>query len=227
MAGPIDISSKLNQTMVTAIPIADAVPTMKPGAYVITAAGNRRPQPWGPLATQWFIVSDLGLTALSGHDGVHAIVRSLSTAEPVAGVKLQLIVVNNDILGQWSPTMPATPILIRPGARHRRHGAAIGRCPDRQRLRLPRPDARRLRPHRPWRRRTGGAAGARRLPHARARHLPAGRDRSPHRAGARCARQCRPRPADDAGGRAAGRRRIFARDALRWRPRRLFRRRRA
>ena len=74
---------------------------MKPGAYVITAQPSTDdPNQWGPLATQWFIVSDLGLTALSGHDGVHAIVRSLSTAEPVAGVKLQLIAVNNDILGQ-------------------------------------------------------------------------------------------------------------------------------
>ena len=98
--GTIDISSKLNQTMVTAIPIADAVPEMKPGAYVITAQPSTDdPNQWGQLATQWFIVSDLGLTALSGHDGVHAIVRSLSTAEPVAGVKLQLIAVNNDILG--------------------------------------------------------------------------------------------------------------------------------
>ncbi len=99
--GTIDIASKLNQTMVTAIPIADAVPAMKPGAYVITASpatGNSNE--WGQLATQWFIVSDLGLTALSGHDGIHAIVRSLSTAKPVAGVKLQLIAVNNDILGQ-------------------------------------------------------------------------------------------------------------------------------
>ena len=99
--GEIDIASKLNQTMVTAIPIADALPKMKPGAYVITAQPSTDdPNQWGPLATQWFIVSDLGLTALSGHDGVHAIVRSLSTAEPVAGVKLQLIAVNNDILGQ-------------------------------------------------------------------------------------------------------------------------------
>ncbi len=98
--GTIDIASKLNQTMITAVPVADAVPEMKPGAYVITAApatGNQNE--WGPLATQWFIVSDLGLTALSGHDGVHAIVRSLSTAKPVAGVKLQLIAVNNEILG--------------------------------------------------------------------------------------------------------------------------------
>ncbi len=99
--GEIDITSKLNQSMVTAIPIADALPRMKPGAYVITAEpATDDPNKWGPLATQWFIVSDLGLTALSGHDGVHAIVRSLSTAKPVAGVKLRLVAVNNDILAE-------------------------------------------------------------------------------------------------------------------------------
>ena len=99
--GEIGITSKLNETVVTAIPIAEAVKTMKPGAYVITAApatGNQ--DEWGPIATQWFIVSDLGLTALSGHDGVHAIVRSLATAKPVAGVKVRLVAVNNEILGE-------------------------------------------------------------------------------------------------------------------------------
>ena len=32
-------------------------------------------------ATQWFIVSDLGLTAFSGDDGVHAFVRSLADGD--------------------------------------------------------------------------------------------------------------------------------------------------
>ena len=74
---------------------------MKPGAYVITAApATGNVDEWGPIATQWFIVSDLGLTTLSGNDGVHAIVRSLSSAEPVAGAKLRLIAVNNDVLGE-------------------------------------------------------------------------------------------------------------------------------
>jgi uncharacterized protein YfaS (alpha-2-macroglobulin family) len=100
--GEVLIKGTLNQNTVTAIPIADAVPTMKPGAYVITAAPatGGDDNDWGPVATQWFIVSDLGLTALSGNDGVHALVRSLSTAAPVANAKLRLIAVNNDILGE-------------------------------------------------------------------------------------------------------------------------------
>ena len=82
------------------------VKDLKAGVYVITAKAavkansNDDEDDYGPLATQWFIVTDLGLTTLSGHDGVHAIVRSLSTAEAVPGVKLRLVAVNNDILGE-------------------------------------------------------------------------------------------------------------------------------
>jgi uncharacterized protein YfaS (alpha-2-macroglobulin family) len=43
------------------------------------------------LAAQWMVVSDLGLTAISGDDGVHALVQSLGSAAPLAGVELRLI----------------------------------------------------------------------------------------------------------------------------------------
>ncbi|MEI9805128.1 MAG: hypothetical protein WDN48_12555 [Pseudolabrys sp.] len=33
------------------------------------------------LATQWFIVSDLGLSAYSGQDGIDVFVNSLATAD--------------------------------------------------------------------------------------------------------------------------------------------------
>ncbi|MBN9022736.1 MAG: alpha-2-macroglobulin family protein, partial [Rhizobiales bacterium] len=98
--GEILIKSELNQTITTAVPVTDAIPDMKPGVYVITAKAELDPDEWGQLATQWFVVSDLGVTALSGSDGIHAIVRSLSSAEPVAGAKLRLVAVNNDVLGE-------------------------------------------------------------------------------------------------------------------------------
>ncbi len=98
--GEIVISSELNKTITTAIPISDAIPSLKAGVYVITAKAELDTDEWGSLATQWFIVSDLGLTTLSGSDGISTFVRSLSTAEPVAGVKLRLVATNNDILGE-------------------------------------------------------------------------------------------------------------------------------
>ncbi len=83
---------------------------MKPGAYVITAAPATAPDSddYGSVATQWFIVSDLGLTALSGNDGIHTMVRSLASAQPVAGVKLRLIAVNNEVLGETTTAADGT-----------------------------------------------------------------------------------------------------------------------
>jgi len=99
--GEVVIASKLNENVTTAIPITDAVPAMKAGVYVITArAAEAKGNDYDTMATQWFVVTDLGLTSLSGHDGVHAIVRSLSTAKPVEGVKVRLVATNDDILAE-------------------------------------------------------------------------------------------------------------------------------
>ena len=52
----------------------------------------------GQLATQWFIVSDMGLTAFSGNDGIHVFVNSLASTEAVANAEVRLIARNNEIL---------------------------------------------------------------------------------------------------------------------------------
>ncbi|MBN9434909.1 MAG: alpha-2-macroglobulin family protein [Bosea sp.] len=99
--GEIEVTSKLNETVTTAIPIGDALKTVEPGVYVITArAKTNDASYYGDLATQWFIVSDLGLSALSGTDGIHAIVRSLNSAEGLAGVKVRLVATNDEVLGE-------------------------------------------------------------------------------------------------------------------------------
>lgn len=98
--GEIVIASELNRNVTTAVPIGEAIPQMQPGIYAMTARAALDPNEWGNLATQWFIVSDLGLTTLSGNDGVHVFVRSLATAEPIEGTSLRLIATNNDILGE-------------------------------------------------------------------------------------------------------------------------------
>ncbi len=99
--GEIEVGSKLNETVTTAIPIGDALKSMQPGVYVITARAKVNDADYyGDLATQWFIVSDLGLSALSGNDGVHAIVRSLNTAKAVSGATVRLIATNDEVLGE-------------------------------------------------------------------------------------------------------------------------------
>jgi uncharacterized protein YfaS (alpha-2-macroglobulin family) len=83
------------------VPVGDAVGTLQPGVYAMVAkpAMDRRDE-GNERATQWFIVSDLGLTALTGDTGVHAFVRSLATTEPVRNAAVRLIARNNEVLAQ-------------------------------------------------------------------------------------------------------------------------------
>jgi alpha-2-macroglobulin len=100
-SGMLDTASDLNRDVITAFPVAEAVGVLQPGVYVMTARPKGAPDngsDWEPTATQWFVVSDLGLTAFKGKDGVHVFVRSLASAEPVANVELRLVARNNEVL---------------------------------------------------------------------------------------------------------------------------------
>jgi len=101
-AGTVDLSKgQANDMTITAIPVRETLGTLEPGAYVITArVTGGKAEFWQEMATQWFIVTDLGLTTVSGEDGVHTFVRSLTSARPVAGSKVRLVAVNNEILGE-------------------------------------------------------------------------------------------------------------------------------
>lgn len=106
--GTMDVKSELNKDVVTAFPVLEAVGQLQPGVYVMFARpSGTQPasSPDGdydydgsPRATQWFVVSDLGLTSFSGPDGVHVLVRSLADATPVANAELRLIARNNEVL---------------------------------------------------------------------------------------------------------------------------------
>lgn len=100
--GQVDLTKvAANEMTTTAIPVGEVLKDIAPGAYVITAkvAGIEQDY-WRELATQWFIVTDLGLTTVAGTDGVHAFVRSLASASPVADATVRLVAVNNEILGE-------------------------------------------------------------------------------------------------------------------------------
>lgn len=108
--GSMAVKSELNKDVVTAFPVTEAVGSLKPGVYVMFAkpAGGQAAAPSGDgdgdyddgtvRATQWFVVSDLGLTSFSGPDGVHVLARSLADAAPLANVELRLVARNNEIL---------------------------------------------------------------------------------------------------------------------------------
>ncbi|MGO4387889.1 MG2 domain-containing protein [Microvirga sp. 2YAF29] len=105
-SGTLDTPSALNQEAITAFPVTEAVGRMEPGVYVMTAKpGTGTPSTdengeddYASLATQWFVVSDLGLTAFTGKTGVQVFVRSLASAAPVADVEVRLVAKNNEIL---------------------------------------------------------------------------------------------------------------------------------
>ncbi|MEN9894556.1 MAG: hypothetical protein RIR97_408 [Pseudomonadota bacterium] len=98
--GSIDIKPELNREVITSFPVDEALPERKAGVYVLTAtAPNSGQQEWDTKATQWFVVSDIGLATFAGTDGLTVFARSLASTKPMAGVELTLLAKNNDVLG--------------------------------------------------------------------------------------------------------------------------------
>ena len=98
--GKLDIVNDLNKEVTTSFPIDEALPDRKPGVYVLTAQPeNDKSDDWQSRATQWFVVSDIGLTTYTGEDGLNVFARSLATAKPLVGVDLTLLARNNEVLG--------------------------------------------------------------------------------------------------------------------------------
>src|SRR5690625_2664832 len=98
--GEAEVERRLNTDITTALPIGEAIKKFEPGVYVMTARVPGSGEPWEDAATQWFIVSDLGLSTTSGTDGVHVFARSLSDASAVEGAMARLIAKNNTVLGE-------------------------------------------------------------------------------------------------------------------------------
>ncbi|MGH6929890.1 MAG: MG2 domain-containing protein, partial [Dongiaceae bacterium] len=98
--GEISIERDRNNRVTTLVPISDVLAKTTPGIYVLTAeTPTQAEEYWTYRATQWFVISDLGLTTMSGADGLHVFVRSLATGQPVPNVDLRLYARNNEELG--------------------------------------------------------------------------------------------------------------------------------
>ena len=97
--GEMRVEQVLNSDVTTAFPVSETVGTFAPGIYVMVArAKGELSDEFDALATQWFIVSDLGLTAFSGNDGIHAFVHSLESAQPKGAVEVRLLSRGNEVL---------------------------------------------------------------------------------------------------------------------------------
>ena len=93
--GVLDVERVDDREVVTNIAIDQLLGADEPGVYALSAP---LPDNYRNAATQWLVVSDLGLTTFAARDGLHLFVRSLADSMPRANVELTLVATNNRIL---------------------------------------------------------------------------------------------------------------------------------
>ena len=93
-----EVGNTLNADVITALPLSTAIKDFEPGIYAMTARISGSGEPWEEAATQWFIVTDLGIETLLGADGLHVFARSLRSAEALGGLTARLVASNNEVL---------------------------------------------------------------------------------------------------------------------------------
>ncbi len=97
--GTADVGMEVNRDITTRLPLDDAISGQPAGVYALKASVPGVDPYAVPAGWQWFVVSDLGLTSLSGVDGLHVFVRSLGTAGAKAGITVDLVSKANEVLG--------------------------------------------------------------------------------------------------------------------------------
>lgn len=97
--GTFDSKGNMDETIVRGLPLDNILgKKLEAGIYVVKAQiGEKRNS--NEDATQWVVVSDIGLSTFSGPDGFHVFSRSLASAKELAGVDLAIIARNGRILG--------------------------------------------------------------------------------------------------------------------------------
>lgn len=98
-AGTGTLEMLLNTDVTTRLPIGEGAGALAPGVYVLSARVPGADTYDDPTATQWFVVSDLGLATMQGTDGLHVFVRSLGSADPLEGTEVTLLSRANAVLG--------------------------------------------------------------------------------------------------------------------------------
>ncbi|MFN3846993.1 MAG: alpha-2-macroglobulin family protein [Paracoccaceae bacterium] len=98
-SGSATVGLEVNRDILTRLPLTDALKDKSAGVYALKAVVPGEDPYEVPAAWQWFVVSDLGLTSISGVDGLHVFVRGLGTAAAKADVTVELLSSANEILG--------------------------------------------------------------------------------------------------------------------------------
>lgn len=98
-SGTADVGIEVNKDVVTRLPLDAVMKTLPVGVYALNASVPGKDPYDVPPATQWFVISDLGITSFSGVDGLHVTVRSLGTTAAKAGLTVTLLSQSNIVLG--------------------------------------------------------------------------------------------------------------------------------
>ncbi|RBO53690.1 alpha-2-macroglobulin family protein [Rhodovulum sp. BSW8] len=122
-SGLAEVGHDLNRDVTTRLPLDEALAGQPAGIYALTAAIPGEDPYDVPAATQWFVLSDLGLASMSGTDGLHVFVRALGSAEPKSGIKVSLLSRANEVLGT-AMTDAQGYARFEPGLTRGRAGAA-------------------------------------------------------------------------------------------------------
>lgn len=119
--GEMAIAGERNRPVTTAIPLKDMLHKKGPGIYLAVAERTDLMQDqYAEPATNWVLVSDLGLAAYKGTEGLAVDVRSLADGKPMTGVAVRLYARNNGELG--TATSDAGGIAKFPGGLLRGRG---------------------------------------------------------------------------------------------------------
>jgi uncharacterized protein YfaS (alpha-2-macroglobulin family) len=100
-SGSLTAEVRNNEEVTTSFPIDEALKNRAPGVYVMVASPvGTKIEDWDSKATQWLLVSDLGITTLSNQSGLSVFVRSLNFAKALVGTEVSLLARNNALLGK-------------------------------------------------------------------------------------------------------------------------------
>lgn len=92
------------QMTTTVFPLGAVLKTLRPGAYVIkvrdaTGGRDKKADDQPAQARRWILYTDMAATTYKGPNGLDVIMRSLKTAKPLSGVRVDLVASNGDVLG--------------------------------------------------------------------------------------------------------------------------------
>jgi uncharacterized protein YfaS (alpha-2-macroglobulin family) len=96
--GSATVPQEVNKDLTTRLPLSEALAGQPAGVYALRAKVPGIDPYVVPAGWQWFVVSDLGLTSLSGVDGLHVFVRALGTAGAKEGVTVEMLSRANEVL---------------------------------------------------------------------------------------------------------------------------------